>query len=470
MECLICNISFDNKRSLASHLQTKHSFKTREYTIAYLHDGKQPMCLECGEETRYVSFTFKRYCKAHSRLAEVTGGRKGGLSQAWNKGKTKLDDERIMRHAIAVTGESNHFHGKNHSQESILKMKQSCLLSRSEYMDRLASRSHEFHVVTPYLSYTSRQHQYLDMECVQCGTTQKKTLQAFERGSLCSKCFPFTTSKGQEEVADFIRGLGFSIETGNRKICAPKEIDIYVPSKSIAFEYNGLYWHKDDGTKDKKYHKNKTEACRKSGIRLMHIFSDEWEHKREIVESMIKNRLGVADKRIGARKCDVGTMNKNEAKEFFNSTHISGHAKASHYLCLRYDKEIVCGLSLRTPHHNKYKGKIEIARLSTAKNIVVSGGFSRLFKRAIEIAKEKGSPSIISYADLRFGDGLVYANNGFSFNSDTGLNFWYTDDVCRYDRFKYRAMNGRSEADVAKDNGVSRIYGCGNYLYEYLIE
>jgi len=39
--------------------------------------------------------------------------------------------------------------------------------------------------------------------------------------------------------------------------------------------------------------------------------------------------------------------------------------------------------------------------------------------------------------------------------------------VVRYDRFRFRAQSGKSEKEVAQENKVYRIYGCGNYLYEY---
>ena len=65
-----------------------------------------------------------------------------------------------------------------------------------------------------------------------------------------------------------------------RNIIAPLEIDIFIPSKNIAIEYDGLYWHSSNKfsgrTIEKKYHLNKTEQCLKKGIKLIHIFENEW--------------------------------------------------------------------------------------------------------------------------------------------------------------------------------------------------
>lgn len=71
---------------------------------------------------------------------------------------------------------------------------------------------------------------------------------------------------------------------------APKELDIYVPSKNVAFEMNGLYQHSDI-FKKRRYHALKTRSCEKAGIHLFHIFEDEWKKKPEQVKMMLKSIL-----------------------------------------------------------------------------------------------------------------------------------------------------------------------------------
>lgn len=45
------------------------------------------------------------------------------------------------------------------------------------------------------------------------------------------------------------------------------ELDIYIPSKKVAIEYDGYYWHKDKVTKDLE----KNAKCKKDGIKLYRI-------------------------------------------------------------------------------------------------------------------------------------------------------------------------------------------------------
>lgn len=59
----------------------------------------------------------------------------------------------------------------------------------------------------------------------------------------------------------------------DRNIISPLEIDIYIPEKNLAVEFNGIYWH---SFYEKNYHKNKTNICKNKGIRLFHIWEDEW--------------------------------------------------------------------------------------------------------------------------------------------------------------------------------------------------
>ena len=105
------------------------------------------------------------------------------------------------------------------------------------------------------------------------------------------------------------------ILTGNRVILDGKEIDIYIPEIKLGIEFNGLYWHSEEGGKDSKYHLNKTELCESNGIKLIHIFEDEWLYKKNIVKSRLKNILGLTENKIYARKCEIKEISSRDSKE-----------------------------------------------------------------------------------------------------------------------------------------------------------
>ena len=121
-------------------------------------------------------------------------------------------------------------------------------------------------------------------------------------------------SNGEQEISNYIKENNIKILTRNRKIIYPFEIDILIPEKNIAFEYDGLFWH-SDYSKNNNYHLNKTNECLSKGIQLYHIFEDEWVYKREIVESFIKQKIGLFDNEI-LPKCICKEINFEQFCDF----------------------------------------------------------------------------------------------------------------------------------------------------------
>lgn len=461
MKCKICGFENENKKKFCNHINAVHKMKIIDYVIEYMFSGIRPLCPICNAETRYSSFSFKKYCNCHSHIAESEAGRIGGKAIAWNKGLTKNDDKRIHGNV----GSLNPFYGKHHTIETKKKISNTKTLNNNELDKRFDIR--EDIVPIPEQAYVNRQKQHLLFKCTTCGTLSKKTLKAFEEGSTCPVCFPNGSSIDEREVVKFIEDLGFTVERNNRSLISPKELDIYIPSKNLAIEYNGLYWHSEFKNDNAKLcHKEKTLLCDNLGISLFHIFSDEWKHKNDIVKSMIMHRLGVTNERLYARNCKVAVVPVVDSVSFFNETHISGNVKSKITFGLYNNGNLISCVSLRIPRQKRYEGYIEIARFSTKRNCIVVGGFSKLMKSVELWAKENGNIGIISYADLRFGKGNVYLDNGFSFLKDTGIDYWYTNGNVRFNRFKFRAQNGVTEKDVASTAGVSKIYGCGSFLYK----
>lgn len=285
------------------------------------------------------------------------------------------------------------------------------------------------------------------------------------KGYDCPRCSNNGVSKKEKEIVDWIRTIysGKIIEN-TREIISPKELDIYLPEKNFAIEYNGLYWHSGDRV-DKKAHLNKTLECKQKGIKLFHIFSDEWINKKDIIKSMIQYRLGLVESKISARKCTLEKIDKKIGREFFKSSHISGDNNAGVYFGLKHNNELVCAISLKKPIQKKYGNVLEIARFANSLNLTVQGGFQKLFKHVLEYAKNNGYGGILTYADRRFGEGEVYLRSGFNLFSSSPVDYWYTDGHERYFRFKYRANSELTEKQISTNENVCSVYGCGSNIY-----
>lgn len=201
------------------------------------------------------------------------------------------------------------------------------------------------------------------------------------------------------------------------------------------------------------------------GCRLTVYTSDEWREKGDICRQQIGHILGGSTVRIGARQCQIRQLTTAERRDVFTKYHIQGDTSAKVAYGLISGGEIVGAVSGRVPVQKKWGHVLEIARMVFKSGYSVMGGASRLI-RALEVwAKLNCFSGVISYAELRYGTGDVYGKCGYQKVAVTGQNYWYSDGVSRYDRFAFRAGDGRSEAQCALEHGVHPVWGIGNAVY-----
>jgi len=341
--------------------------------------------------------------------------------------------------------------------------------TKSEFMEevRKAQRDLGISILTKYSEYTTKASN-VNVECIKCGRVHKKSMDSICRGHGCRYCSTSGPSKGETEIYDLVHGLFPDTVQGDRTVLSGKEIDVYVPSKNIGIEYNGLYWHSEE-YRDKKYHIDKWKKTSDNNIHLIQIFEDQWRDRRDIVESIIKNKLGLTENSIYARKTKVRLLESKEerslAKIFMNDNHLDGHTNFHFAIGLFLNDEMVQCITVRKPFTSRYSGYYEIARLASRLDTVVIGGFSRLMKYVKERAIDEQSNGLLTYADLKLGTGKVYLDYGFEYIGDTLGEYWYTDSFVRYNRFKYRATKELTEKQVAEKNNVKKIYGVGSSRY-----
>lgn len=105
----------------------------------------------------------------------------------------------------------------------------------------------------------------------------------------------YPSSQGERDLADWIKTVyeQTQVITNTRQVITPKELDIYLPEKNLAIEYNGRFFHSTVKRSDidSMYHLDKTQTCNNKGIDLIHIFDNEWNDKQHIVKHLIKKRF-----------------------------------------------------------------------------------------------------------------------------------------------------------------------------------
>ena len=110
-------------------------------------------------------------------------------------------------------------------------------------------------------------------------------------GCGCPHC-AHTISKQEVDFGDFIRSIyHHEIITNTRRIIPPYEIDLYIPDKQLAFEYNGTYWHEEGVTKPFGYHQMKIDLCSSKGVKLHHIWEKDWIEDNEFMKECIRRLL-----------------------------------------------------------------------------------------------------------------------------------------------------------------------------------
>lgn len=430
-----------------------------------------------------------------ARAAATSAGRKAAFARGelkvWNSGLTRETDSRVAaagdalrdayaRHEITpwaagLSKDTDERIAKMSTKVS-LSLQQASIRKRLDDLKRLSHEevqkrietSGDLEVIDGLDNYINDASKVIVVRCKMCGDTFQGSLRVLCKGR-CFKCAP-GGSAAQEEVARFIETLGVEVRRNDRRTIS-MELDMHIPDKRVAIEYNGLYWHSHIN-KSPQYHNNKSQLARAGGISLFHVFEDEWREKRSIVESMIKAKLGLTSDSVGARKCELVELSPAERKLFFDAAHLDGDVKAEIAWGLMHDGEIVYGLSLRRPFHKKYVGGLEVARCCPAKNKNVPGGLSRLVSEARRHCASTGVDKMITYVDTRLGgSGMGYEISGFKRTGVTVPRWWWTDMEQRYNRFKYKAdpVTNRSEAAVAEDAGVVKIWGCENIVYEMCV-
>lgn len=277
-------------------------------------------------------------------------------------------------------------------------------------------------------------------------------------------------SKAEIEIKEFIESLGLKCEHGNWSILTGKQLDLYVPEKKLAIEYNGCFFH-SEGNGGEEFarcrHVDKTNACEDKGIQLLHIWEDQWHNKRDVVLKMIKAKLGVREKVIYARQTTV--VVGVDPTELYESVHIQGFGRGSVVLGLVHDEVLVAAMSfIRRPQ----EGVWELNRYA-GYNVV--GGFTKLL-RAFQ--RSHTWTRIISFGDrcVVYRNRNLYTQNGFTEVRVNKPDYMYTSgQKDRIHKFNFRKKIlakkygfplSMTEHEMALEAGFKRIYNSGLIHYE----
>ncbi len=291
-------------------------------------------------------------------------------------------------------------------------------------------------------------------------------------------------SQSEKAIVEYMRAFyGGPILENDRKVLGGKgELDIYLPEKGLAIEFNGCYWHSDavwvsacavppDETRLRAKHRHfeKYKQCLQKGIRLLQIFEDDFEDRRDIALSVIRNALGAASRRIFARKCVVRDVPIEVYRAFLEANHLQGYSYADVRKGLYFGDELVELVGVNTK--GTHRDEPEMVRLCSKMDTSVVGGFSKLLKAS-------DCSSLVSYVDPFVFSGSGYAKVGFKVDGVNAPTYFYVrrgyhKRIPRYmfmrDRIKALYERGElryynpeeTEAVNMYKNDYYRIWNCG---------
>lgn len=253
-----------------------------------------------------------------------------------------------------------------------------------------------------------------------------------------------------------------------------KYYDLHILDTNILIEIDPTYTHNVIGNHwsqvglDKYYHRDKSKIAKESGFRCIHVFDwDSWDKVIDIIKPK---------KTIGARKCKIYKLNSKTTDEFLNKYHLQGTCKGQVLsLGLVYEDQLLEIMTFGKSRYNK-NYDIELLRLCTHPDYVVTGGASKLFKFAVQ---QYELNSIISYCDASKFSGSVYANIGMKFLRNTPPQEIWSD--CNYGKITANLLRqrgfdqlfgtnygkGTDNNELMIEHGWLPVYDCGQKVFVY---
>jgi len=264
-------------------------------------------------------------------------------------------------------------------------------------------------------------------------------------------------SNQEQSLFDFVIDLCHDAIQSDTSVLGRKQLDILIPSKKIAIEFNGLIWHSSKVGTERAYHQEKSDAAGAAGYRLIHIWSDEWVEKEDIIRAYLRMQLVGPDRKVGARECSIVALSPEIALPFHRMFHLQG-ARGGEHFGLYHAGELLAVATVQG---------VELARWTVRFGTVVVGGLSKVIKHI--------GRRIISYCDTAKHTGVGYLAAGFKQIGVSAPSYYYTDGNRRFNRVGFQKHKllaqpgavGETEAELAASLGFYQVGGCRQLKFEY---
>lgn len=455
--------------ALSYHLKSVHPNLTKkEYIIKHYLNNKIPLCeCGCGKKVKIMHY----YGEIHRRF--ISGHNDNPMlgNKHSEESKNKMSITAKLR---TDNAKLNNITLPMHNPEALSKR------GKSYSNNLMMIKAAKFNIKITS-TYQEQQNSLYKFTCLKCNNNY---IQCHNSYFICRECYPRTRSKTETEILEYLQkelNIEEIIKNYRKVFNGVYEIDIFLPGYNIGIEYNGLYWHSEiGGAKGRNYHINKMKAANDKNIRLIQIFSDEWETNKDLIKSKIKHILNKNNnsKKYYARKCNILEVGNEVKKNFLIKNHIQGNDTSAIKLGCFYNNELISlmtfsKLNISKGFKNINESEYELSRFCSLNDSICVGTFSKLLNHFI---KTYTPSKIITYADLCWSDknNNVYIKNKFIFDGVTPPNYWYTNDyINRLHRFQFTKQKlvnmghdkNLTEWEIMQSMKYDRIWDCGHLRY-----
>ncbi len=312
----------------------------------------------------------------------------------------------------------------------------------------------------------------------------------------CRDKVKYVFSYMEDQVYTFLHNLNSELQIvrNTKQIITPYELDLYIPELHIGVECNPTSthnssvntWDKDSSPLKRSYHQMKTKMCEDKGIFLFHIFGYEWETKRTVIESMLKNLIGRNDRVVYARNTVVKEIPGRVAADFLDNNHRQGNTFSSVRLGL-YTKDTDELVSIMT--FGKMRSTIgtsnedlsncwELVRFCSVLGTTVVGGASKLLHYFIH---NYNPDQIRSFSDRAHTRGTLYEKLGFTEirRSDPGYVWVNLSTDIAYHRVNAQKQHlkkflnddsidlNKTETEIMTEHNFVQVFDSGTITWEW---
>lgn len=283
-----------------------------------------------------------------------------------------------------------------------------------------------------------------------------------QRRFRCSKCRGIS-SHAEAEIINFIQEYipTLKIIQNDRTILKGKELDIYIPSKKLAIEYCGIYWHSEKFKPNKNYHFEKYKTCRDKDIKLITIFEDEWIEHKDIIKNLLLSKLELSNDYMD--NVSIENISINDKKKFFDLHHIQGNGPSSlNYGIYNHDRIMIAAMGFICNDN----GNFVLNRYAESQPSLFN--FEKLFSH---FKQYNNYENITIFTDNRWGNEDIYLNNNWVQEKMLNPTYSYVKDKKRYHKSIFKKNKITSNEYLKYNSQINdflRIWDCGKIKYKYV--